>query len=127
MKFQYLIKLFIVLFVLGISLPSHSQQSNMQSFWNEFKISVLERDTAKLISLTHFSEDNGLIGKNKSEFYANYPSLFDEKTLEIMKSTSCPEKKNRGEYVFIGSGAYKIFKFKRIKRRYVLYHVGYYD
>lgn len=105
----------------------HSQTSEIKNFWTEFKNAVIEKDTGKLVTMIDFSVNSGLIGKNKNEFYSNFNSLFDTKTVEIITGTENLTRADNNEYFFVGSGAYKFFYFKKINGKFKLYTVFYYD
>jgi len=115
-------------FVLAVLFTTvHSQTSKIKSFWTEFKNAVIEKDTCKLVTMINFSKNSGLIGKDKNEFYTNFNSLFDVKTVEIMTHTENLTRDENSEYFFVGSGAYKFFYFKRANGKFKLYNVFYYD
>ncbi len=115
-------------FVLAILITTvHSQTSEIKTFWTEFKNTVTEKDTSKLVDMIDFSEGSGLIGKDENEFYSNFNSLFDTKTVEIMTDTENLTGGENNGYFFVGSGAYKFFYFKKINGKFKLYTVFYYD
>jgi len=116
-----------IVFLTLFFIPLHSQSQKINSFWTEFKIAVINKDTIKVASFVEFAPSNGLIGKDSSEFYKNFNSLFDEKTVEIMKKTEELQKSGNNSYIFVGSGAYKFFSFKKKGGKFKLYNVKYYD
>lgn len=118
---------FILFYILFLVNTAFSQNSGIDHFWAEFKNSVNKKDTATLVKMVDLSKTNGLIGKDLNEFYQNFGKLFDEKTIAMMANTKSLSKAENKEYTFIGGGAYKFFKFKKIKGTYKLYHVSYYD
>lgn len=120
-------RLFIVISLI-FSLSALAQNNTEISiFWTEFKNSVIINDTLKLATMMHFSENNGLIGKGRNEFYNNINSIFDKRTIEIMNNIDNLTKTERNTYYFVGSGAYKFFYFKKIDKKYKLFSVVYYD
>lgn len=104
-----------------------SQDTEIKTFWNKFRKAVEKNDTATVASLTFFTKRNGLIGKNRHEFYAKYNSLFDKKTIEIMGKTNDLNLTEEKEYIFSGSGAQKFFAFKKIEGNFMLVRIWYYD